>query len=88
MSTKSLAVLAAVTLSAALAAGAMLPAYPQSNEQARQDQQAAAKQDHKADKAQAKADKDAEKALKSDKVKKAVRSQDKANAEAAKTPDR
>jgi len=60
----------------------------QTNEQDRKDAQAQTKQDHKADKAQAKADKKANKALKSDKVKDAARSQDKADQEASKTPNR
>ena len=84
--------------SVTLAAGFLAPVYAQavgaqavgdqSNEQVRQDAQADAKQDRKADKAQAHADKEEHKALKSSKVKKAARSQDKANDEAAKTPDR
>jgi hypothetical protein len=60
----------------------------QTNEQDRKDAQAQTKQDRKADKAQAHADKEAHKALKSDKVKNAARAQDKADQEAAKTPDR
>jgi len=42
------------------------------------------KQDHKVNKAQAKADKKAHKAMKSDKVEKAAKAQDKANTEAQK----
>ena len=85
--------IATFALSVTLAAGFLAPVYAQavgdqSNEQVRQDAQADAKQDRKADKAQAHADKDEHKALKSSKVKKAARSQDKANDEAAKTPDR
>jgi hypothetical protein len=82
MKTTTMAVLA---LSFALAGSA---AFAQTNEADRKDAQANVKQDRKADKAQAHADKEAHKALKSDKVKDAARSQDKADHEAAKTPDR
>ncbi len=57
------------------------------NEMDRKEAKAEVKQQHKADKAQAKADKAEHKALKSDKVKDAARKQDKANAEAAATPN-
>lgn len=87
MSTKFRMATLALTLT--LGGGAMMSCHAQAtNEQTRKDAQADAKQDRKADKAQANADKDAHKALKSSKVKKAARSQDKANDEAAKTPDR
>ena len=69
----------------ALAATMALPLMAQqTNEADRRDAQHDAKQQRKADKAQAHADKEAHKALKSDKVKDAARSQDKADAEAAK----
>jgi hypothetical protein len=78
--------MAAVALSLTLAGSAAFA--QQTNEADRKEAQANVKQDRKADKAQAHADKEAHKALKSDKVKDAARSQDKANQEAAKTPDR
>ncbi|AFL86821.1 hypothetical protein Terro_0480 [Terriglobus roseus DSM 18391] len=80
--------IAAFALSLTLAAGCLQPVFAQTNEQVRKDQEATAKQNRKADKAQAHADKEAHKALKSDKVKDAARAQDKADAEASKTPNR
>lgn len=53
----------------------------ETNDQARKDLKADARQQHKADKSQAKADKADEKALGSHKVKKAAKAQDKANAQ-------
>jgi outer membrane murein-binding lipoprotein Lpp len=84
----SVPTLATLALSLTLTAGCIPSAAAQTNEQIRKDQQANAKQNRKADKAQAHADKEAHKALKSDKVKDAARAQDKADAEAAKTPNR
>jgi len=81
MKTKAIA---AMALSLMLAGSTAIA--QQSNEDARKEAQAQAKQDRKANKAQADADKKANKALKSDKVKDAARSQDKADQEAMKTP--
>ena len=78
--------IAAAALSITLAGG--MAFAQQTNEADRKEAQAVTKQDRKADKAQAHADKEARKALKSSKVKNAARAQDKADHEAAKTPDR
>lgn len=68
-----------------LSLGAALKTLPaQTNEDARKEAKAEAKQEHKTNKAQAKADKAREKALNTSQAKDAARKQDKADAEASK----
>ena len=73
----------AIALALSMGVAASGTMHAQTVDQDRKQAASEAKADHKADKAQAQADKDAHKALKSGKVKRAAKSQDKADAAAA-----
>lgn len=77
------------TAALALSLGTAIPTLSaQTTEDARKEAKAEARQQHKAHKAQARADRAREKALNTDQARDAAHKQDKADAEAAKPPQR
>ena len=76
--------IAALSVCLLLSGGAAIAQEDHTNRDAVAQAQRDTKQDRKADKAQAKADKKAHKAMKSDKVEKAAKAQDKANTQVEK----